>query len=296
MLKTVSKPAGKPTIPRLFPPNLADRKREQALDNYILATRNLIDHLSGLSDSQLVEHLASLRADVRINDQDHIVEDFICAAAIGAEAVKRTLGFRMHDVQIRGALAAANGSIIEMQTGEGKTVVCGVTALIRSVFDQAVHVATTNDYLAERDHESVAPIFRLLKTSSAVIKLDASDTETRAAYRCQITYGPGYLFGFDYLRDQIKLKEVQSVNLGRDVLISINGRNLADELSQYVHQSIIVDEADSVLIDESTTPLILSGGVELAADLETVKGYENARQVADTVSYTHLTLPTIYSV
>ncbi len=95
-------------------------------------------------------------------------------------------------------LATAQGAIIEMQTGEGKTMVCGLAALIRSVFDSSVHVATTNAYLAERDHETFQPIFNMLGTTSAFIGPDTDPKQTRRAYRCNITYAPGYTFGFDY--------------------------------------------------------------------------------------------------
>ena len=249
------------------------------MDQYVQAVRHMESQLESISDDQLRQLFCTLRSDASVDTQDSIVQNFVCAAALAAQAVQRTLGFRMHQVQIRGALAASSGCIIEMQTGEGKTVVCGMTALIRSIFDQSVHVATTNDYLAERDHESVQPVFQLLGTSSAVIFLDSSESQTRKAYRCNITYGPGYLFGFDYLKDQIKLREIQSTNLGQDVLIAINGRNVNAELAQHCHQSIIVDEADSVLIDESTTPLILSGGKETVSP-SVLQGYEFAQQVS----------------
>ena len=284
-------PARQTLPPQLFPQNMHVRKREKALLHYVQATKNLLAHLETWPDQQLAEHIDNLRADVSLNDQENITENFICAAAIGASAVKRTLGFQLHEVQIRGALAASSGSIIEMQTGEGKTVVCGLTALIRTIFDDAVHVATTNDYLAERDHASVEPIFRFLGITSSVIRLDYKESQTRAAYRSQITYGPGYLFGFDYLRDQIKLKEEYSISIGRDVLMKINGRNLADELAQYTHQSIIVDEADSVLIDESTTPLILSGGPETDDNPDIALGYESAHAIANLlIADTHYTI------
>ena len=250
------------------------------LDSCVQAVRRIEDRLQSELDARLVEHLQQLRLEAVAGDRSERVEDLLCAAAIGAQAVRRTIGYRLHDVQIRGALAAAAGSIIEMQTGQGKTVVCGLTALIRSVFDRSIHVATTSDYLAERDYESVRPIFDFLGTSSSVIRLDADPRETLAAYRCQITYGPGYLFGFDYLKDQIRLKENESLTLGRDVLDSIHGRHLADELAQPIHQTIIVDEADSVLIDESTTPLILSGGSDDVVGPRTIEGFRIARQVA----------------
>ncbi|MGI9518411.1 MAG: preprotein translocase subunit SecA [Pirellulaceae bacterium] len=280
-------------IVSLFPGVHTPQQRTAALDQYVAAVREIEQQLATRSAANLRSDFLQLRLEGQ-NDTSFRQENFLCAAAYGSEVMRRTLGFRLHDVQIRGALAAASGSIIEMQTGEGKTVVCGLAALIRSVFDQSVHVATTNNYLAERDHDSVCGVFRALGTSSAVIQLGASGSDTRAAYRCQITYGPGYLFGFDYLKDQIKLRDEESLTLGREVLLSIHGRDLGQELAQHLHRSIIVDEADSVLIDESTTPLILSGGVDPTISPQVVEGYRQACRVAEQMQEnTHFTLDSI---
>ena len=130
---------------------------------------------------------------------------------------------------------------------------------IRSIFDSSVHVATTNAYLAERDHSEVKPVFDLLGISSQYLDSNANDSEAHAAYRSKIVYAPGYVFGFDYLKDQMKLRDFESTTLGQDVLQKIAGHNIVDRLRQTEHRTIIVDEADSVLIDESTTPLLLSG-------------------------------------
>ncbi len=264
----------------LFSDGCTAQQRSAALDEFVTAVRGIEAHLGTVPAARLREDFLQMRQAASPANRADMLEEFVCAAAYGAEAIRRTMGFRLHDVQIRGALAAASGAILEMQTGEGKTVVCGLTALIRSIFDQSVHVATTNDYLAERDHQSMCGVFRVLGTSSAVIRLGTRAAETRAAYRKNITYGPGYLFGFDYLKDQIRLRDEESLTLGRDVLMSINGRDLADELAQHVHQTIIVDEADSVLIDESTTPLILSGGMDPSISPQVVYGYRQACRVA----------------
>lgn len=189
--------------------------------------------------------------------------DLYCkAGGLGAEAVRRVMGFDMHDVQIQGAVATALGGIIEMQTGEGKTVVSSLAAILRTAIDPTVHVATTTDYLAERDHEGVQPIFHRLGLSSAVLQQDLDFTALRAVYGHDIVYGPGYLFGFDYLRDQLTIRQSEELTLGRDVLDHINGTDLIDMLAQTEHYCIIVDEADSVLIDEATTPLVLSGATD----------------------------------
>ena len=240
-----------------------ESKRFSGLDRFVSEARSREDRLVDSEESDLRKRFERLRLEVMKSSKEAMVaaedEMLVAAAALGAAAIRRVMGFRLHDVQVKGALATAKGAIIEMQTGEGKTMVCGLAALIRSVFDQSVHVATTNAYLAERDHATVKPAFELLGTTSAFIGPDSEPPEIRSAYRQNITYAPGYMFGFDYLRDQLVLRKYEELTLGRDVLERINGTDVVDDLSQTGHFSIIVDEADSVLIDESTTPLLLSG-------------------------------------
>ena len=236
------------------------KRTQRHLDLRVKKVRQLEAALTGLSDQGLCERFEELRlasCDIDCSETSESIIDQ--AAAIGTEATARIMGFRLHDVQVKGALATAAGNIIQMNTGEGKTMVCGLSALLRSVFDKSVHVATTNAYLAERDHQSVQPIFQLLGTTSAFIGPDSQPADIKKAYRCNITYAPGYMFGFDYLRDQLLIRDYEAVTLGRDVLSRINGVNFYDKLAQTARNSIIVDEADSVLIDESTTPLLLSG-------------------------------------
>ena len=265
----------------------AQRRLDQAqkrLDDRVHLVRQQEVDLAKLSDDELRQEFEELRI---VGGEYHGEETaldsvFDRAAAIGCEAVWRIMGFRLHDVQIKGALATAAGSIIQMNTGEGKTMVCGLASLLRSVKDKSVHVATTNAYLAERDHESVEPILKLLGTTSAFIGPDSQPAEIKKAYRCNITYAPGYMFGFDYLRDQLLIRDFESVTLGRDVLSRINGVNLSDQLSQTTHDCIIVDEADSVLIDESTTPLLLSGSGTTANEAA-LDAYLKALQTANSL-------------
>ena len=233
----------------------SDARRVRDINAWTRSVRTLENAFSDRTLEQLSEQLASLRNEANKNTYD---ERFRIAAAVIASAISKVRHFRLHDVQVAGAAASASGSIIEMQTGEGKTIVCAMSALLRSVFDTSVHVATTSDYLAERDFGENKELFERLKTSAGLLELGAKDAQTRANYRCRITYGPGYLFGFDYLRDQVKIRRAEQLVLGRSVLDSIHGRSIESELSQVDHQSIIVDEADSVLLDEASTPLILS--------------------------------------
>jgi len=185
-------------------------------------------HLAGVNLAKKAGK-ARFRRPNQLNSDEHR-DKAILGAALGAQAVRRMMGFRLHDVQVRGAFATASGAIIEMQTGEGKTMACALAAMIRSVFDISVHVATTNAYLAERDHETVKPIVDLIRASSKFIGPESDPRTIRNAYRCDITYAPGYPFGFDYLKDQIKLREFEELTLGRDVLESIHGHNIENQM------------------------------------------------------------------
>ena len=246
------------------------------LESQLLKVRGSEEQMATYSDSQIRETWQRLVVD----EKKSLQEIQSLAAAMGAVLVQRKMGFRLHDVQIIGALATAAGAIIEMQTGEGKTIVCGLAALIRAATDDSVHVATTNDYLAERDHESVKAIFEPLQVTSAFIGTLTNEFEKMAGYRCNIVYAPGYVFGFDYLRDQTKIRDAERLVLGREILEQFNQDDTVTNLVQPFRQSIIVDEADSVLIDESTSPLILSGGADRKISAQFGEAFVFAQQVA----------------
>ncbi len=147
-----------------------------------------------------------------------------------------------------------------MQTGEGKTVTCGLPAVLYGLQGRGVHVATTNAYLARRDHEEMLPVFEMLGVSASLICSDQSAEEKQIHYSKDITYGTGYDFGFDFLRDQLSLRNKTAPPLGTRFLGRLRGmQNFERGLMQRPLAFAIVDEADSVLIDEATTPLILSG-------------------------------------
>jgi preprotein translocase subunit SecA len=164
------------------------------------------------------------------------------AFAVCREAGRRTLGMRHFDVQLVGGMALHEGKIAEMKTGEGKTLVATLPVYLNSLEGKGVHVVTVNDYLAKRDAAWMGPIYRLLGLSVGVIVHDLDDQERRMAYGADVTYGTNNEFGFDYLRDNMKFE-------------------LADCV-QRVHHYAIVDEVDSILIDEARTPLIISGSSE----------------------------------
>ena len=168
------------------------------------------------------------------------------AFALCREAGRRTLNMRHFDVQLLGGMVLHEGRIAEMKTGEGKTLVATLPAYLNALEGKGVHLVTVNDYLAKRDAAWMGPIYRLLGLSVGVIVHDLSDEERRAAYGCDLTYGTNNEFGFDYLRDNMKF-----------------------DLKDYVqrpHHFAIVDEVDSILIDEARTPLIISGSSDEVTD------------------------------
>ncbi|MFN7877214.1 MAG: preprotein translocase subunit SecA [Pirellula sp.] len=184
------------------------------------------------------------------------------AMAVVTTAAARSLRMSMYNCQLLGAWATVSGQMIEMQTGEGKTLVCGVAAAVNAMLGQNVHVFTTNAYLASRDFEFIKPLFDFLGLTSAALPEDHLPEVSRQAYKAQIVYGPGYQFGFDYLADQLTRQKFHIGTLGADVLCAIDGLDPEVQLIQSgSFQTAIVDEADSVLIDEAVTPLILSGVV-----------------------------------
>jgi len=207
-------------------------------------------------------------------------KEIVCTSfAYTLEAVRRTTGLTYYDTQLAGGLALAAGVVAEIQTGEGKTIISGLPAALYGMKGAGAHVATTSDYLSSRDYEELAPAFKLLGLTAGAIAPQMPDREKQAAYACDITYGPGYEFGFDFLRDQIALRANETGPLGSDLLERLRGRSLSQQpLLQRGHGFALIDEADSVLIDEASTPLILSG--QSAGDSCDPQLYHFARTVA----------------
>src|SRR5436309_495457 len=168
------------------------------------------------------------------------------AFALVREAGRRFLNMRHFDVQLIGGIVLHEGKIAEMKTGEGKTLVATLPAVLNALAGRGVHIVTVNDYLARRDAEWMSPLYKALGLTVGVIVHDLDDDERRAAYGADITYGTNNEFGFDYLRDNMKYDLAQCVQRG--------------------HQFAIVDEVDSILIDEARTPLIISGPSEESTD------------------------------
>jgi preprotein translocase subunit SecA len=193
--------------------------------------------VSALSDADLRNQTNKLRDQLAAGKSlDNILPE---AFATVREAAKRTLGQRHYDVQIMGGAALHNGNVAEMRTGEGKTLVSTLPAYLNALTGKGVHVVTVNDYLAERDSEWMGRIHRFLGLKVGVILSNMSPAERREAYAADITYGTNNEFGFDYLRDNMSWT--------------------LEDCVQREHNFAIIDEADSILIDEARTPLIISG-------------------------------------
>src|SRR3977135_3525149 len=169
------------------------------------------------------------------------------ACATVREAAKRTLGQRHFDVQLKGGMVLHQGKIAEMKTGEGKTLVATLPVYLNALEGKGGHFVTVNDYLAKRDSEWMVQIYKFLGLSVGVIVHELSDEERKVAYACDVTYGTNNELGFDYLRDNMKYR--------------------LDAMAQRPFNYAIVDEVDSILIDEARTPLIISGPAEDSSEL-----------------------------
>ena len=218
-------------------------------------------------ESQTELELAATYQDLRAQNEFKDVatkpsnEIIVQSFAIGIEALRRTTGMVAYDVQILAGLAMASGSIAEMQTGEGKTLTTMLPIVVLALPQRGVHVATVNAYLAQRDYEFLKPGLEMLGITTGISLSGASPEEKRSAYACDVTFGTGYEFGFDFLRDQIATKELGTDRLGAKLRQSLLLEpKTHDTQTQRGFAVAIVDEIDSVFIDEATTPLVLSSG------------------------------------
>jgi preprotein translocase subunit SecA len=223
-------------------------RNDRLVKNYTRLVREataLEPALQGLSDDALRAKTGEFRARLQQGEKlDQLLSE---AFAVVREAARRTLKMRHFDVQLVGGMALHQGKIAEMRTGEGKTLMSTLPAYLNALPGEGVHVVTVNEYLAQRDADWMGPVYHFLGLNVGVIKNAQDSAEKRAAYACDITYGTNNEFGFDYLRD-----------------------NLAYRLEDRVQRSLsyaIVDEVDSILIDEARTPLIISGPAEESTEV-----------------------------
>ena len=214
----------------------------------ISAINSKEDLVKSLSDGEFKERTLNLKRSVQEGStlESILPESF----ALVREAAKRTLGERHYDVQLAGGIILHGGKIAEMKTGEGKTLVSTLPAYLNSLSGKGVHIVTVNDYLAKRDSEWMGKVFNFLGTSTGCITNDLDDNERKKNYNCDITYATNNELGFDYLRDNMKYE--------------------LNEMVQRDYNFCIVDEVDSILIDESRTPLIISGRLEDKTNLYSI--------------------------
>jgi preprotein translocase subunit SecA len=223
-----------------------------ANDRYIKNLTPLIEEISALepelaalSDDELRQRTAVLKK--RHADGEDLDELLPDAFATVREGAKRTLGQRHFDVQMMGGIVLHRGMISEMKTGEGKTLVATLPVYLNALAGKGVHVVTVNDYLAQRDSDWMGQVYRFLGLTVGCIVHGLDDNERRAAYACDVTYGTNNELGFDYLRDNMKFR--------------------LEEMAHRPFNYAIVDEVDSILIDEARTPLIISGPAEDSSEL-----------------------------
>lgn len=234
---------------------------EGQLDREIKLIHRYAEDVKSLSDDDLRESF--LRLSQYFSDKIEQAYLPIAFAHI-SEAIQRVRGWAAYDVQLRAGLVLARGKIAEMATGEGKTLVAVFPAAVFALTGRGVHLATVNAYLAERDYDLMSPIYHMLGLTVGLLKDKASPDVKRKSYQADITYGTGYEFGFDYLRDQIARIQLEHQPLGSTFRQAITaGESRARPLYQPIQRALayaIIDEADSVLIDEAITPLVLSKG------------------------------------
>ncbi|MGH9382071.1 MAG: preprotein translocase subunit SecA, partial [Thermoanaerobaculia bacterium] len=222
----------------------ANERELKRMQPRIAAINELEPQIQGLTDEQLKDKTRELRQRLA---QGATLDDLLIEAfAVVREAAARTLGMRHFDVQVAGGMVLHDGKIAEMKTGEGKTLVATLPTYLNALAANGVHVVTVNDYLARRDAEWMGSIYKFLGLTVGTIQHDMPDADRRRAYAGDVTYGTNNEFGFDYLRDNMKFDLASMVQRG--------------------HHYAIVDEVDSILIDEARTPLIISGPSEESVD------------------------------
>ncbi len=222
-----------------------DRELKRISEAHLDAINDLEAGLEEFSDAELRHKKEEFRGRL---DAGETLDDLLAEAfAVVREAGKRAVKMRHYDVQLIGGVVLHEGKIAEMTTGEGKTLVATLPAYLNALGGKGVHIVTVNDYLARRDMEWMGPLYELLGLTVGNIQHDMSDDQRRAAYGSDITFGTNNEFGFDYLRDNMKFR--------------------AQDMVQPIHNFAIVDEVDSILIDEARTPLIISGPAEKSTEL-----------------------------
>src|ERR1700730_18221898 len=231
-----------PILAKIF--GTKNEREIKTLRPIIAAINDLEPHMQQLPDAEL--SLKTKEFKERLANGATLDDILVEAFAVCREAGRRTLNMRHFDVQLIGGIVLHRGKIAEMKTGEGKTLVATLPVYLNALEGKGVHVVTVNDYLAKRDSEWMGRVYKFLGLTVGVIVHDLDDQERKAAYNSDVTYGTNNEFGFDYLRDNMKFR--------------------IEDCVQRSHHYAIVDEVDSILIDEARTPLIISGPSEESTD------------------------------
>jgi preprotein translocase subunit SecA len=233
--------------------NIGEGRKRKAFDHLAQLVNTFEPETEELEDAELLAKTDEFRR--RFAGGESLDDLLPEAFAVVREAARRTIGQRHFDVQLMGGAALHQGNIAEMKTGEGKTLVSTLPGYLNAIEGKGVHIVTVNDYLAKRDSEWMGGIYRFLGLSVGLIQSSMSPAQRRPAYAADITYGTNNEFGFDYLRDNMAMR--------------------LDECVQRGHRYAIVDEVDSILIDEARTPLIISGMVQ-----DSAKWYQTFARIA----------------
>ena len=220
-------------------------RRVKSFQPQVAAINALEQQMRALSDEALAAKTVEFRQ--QLADGKTLDDLLVPAFAVAREASRRVLGMRPFDVQLIGGMILHSNAIAEMKTGEGKTLVATLPVYLNALAGKGVHVVTVNDYLAQRDSGTMGRLYSFLGLTTGVIVHGLSDEQRHDAYACDITYATNNELGFDYLRDNMKYERAQMVQRG--------------------HSFAIVDEVDSILVDEARTPLIISGPLDDRSDL-----------------------------
>ena len=242
-------------VSRIYNPQARELKK---LWRYVEEVNTYEERMSALTDSQFKEMTVQFRK--RLEDGETTDDLLPEAFALAREAAWRVLGMRPFDEQVLGGVVLHQGRIAEMKTGEGKTLVATMPAYLNAISGKGVHIVTVNDYLAQRDREWMGPVYEMLGLTVGVIVHGLNNHQRREAYGADITYGTNNEFGFDYLRDNMVLHH--------------------EQLAQRPLHYAIVDEVDSILVDEARTPLIISGKSNVKED---VSGYKRWKQTVESL-------------
>lgn len=277
MISGVTSSPPLPTFTRakqwLWPQTRSPNKSEW---QFVQKVRKLTATLERCSTEELRSRARQLREAVLDGMHPSCEEIVLPGFALVYEATRRCLGITLYDEQLLAGFILTGRCVAEMQTGEGKTFLASLPAFINALSGRGVHVVTANEYLAGRDYELLSPVYKMLDISVGLNRYDISLPEKQAAYACDVTYGADQEFGFDYLRDQLRIWSHAKETPGMSFRAMLRGRELPRALTVQRNLEVaIVDEIDSVLIDSATSPLLLSQSSD-NADIE-IQFYHSAR-------------------